>query len=126
LQLKKISKLLIGYTSFFNVLNILFHLIFPLFLSYERYLIVVHESNKLEIKNEKIFINGIETSTYLIKENYYFVLDDNRDNAKDSRYWGFLPESHIIGKATFLWFSYDKNKGKIRWNRIFKTLKNEV
>jgi len=91
-----------------------------------RYLIVVHESNKLEIKNEKIFINGIETSTYLIKENYYFVLDDNRDNAKDSRYWGFLPESHIIGKATFLWFSYDKNKGKIRWNRIFKTLKNEV
>lgn len=92
----------------------------------ERYkeIISEYEGNTLEIRSYKIFINGREASTYTIKENYYFVLDDNRDNAKDSRYWGFLPESHVIGKAAFIWFSYDKSKGKIRWKRVLKSVKN--
>lgn len=85
-------------------------------------IITEYEGNDLIINGSKIFINGIETSKYNIKNNYYFMLDDNRDNAKDSRYWGFLPETHIIGKASFVWFSYDSLRGQIRWNRIFKSI----
>lgn len=81
-----------------------------------------YEGNNLIIHNNEILINGIECTTYTIKHNYYFVLDDNRDNANDSRYWGFLPESHIIGKPSFIWFSFDKQRKKVRWNRIFKTI----
>jgi signal peptidase I len=60
-------------------------------------IIEIYESNFFEIKQNKIFINNSETQTYTFKKNYYFVLDDNRDNANDSRHWGFLPEDHIIG-----------------------------
>ncbi len=62
-------------------------------------IITVYENNKLEVKNGNIFINGNSSSTYTIKENYYFMLGDNRDNAIDSRYWGFLPEKNIVGKV---------------------------
>lgn len=85
-------------------------------------IIVVYEGNELTINNYKFFINGRESSKYIIQNNYYFMLDDNRDNAKDSRYWGFLPESYIVGKASFIWFSFDKSRGKVRWNRIFKSI----
>ncbi len=85
-------------------------------------LLTEYENNIVEIKKYKIYINGKKTTKYSIKHDYYFVMDDNRDNAKDSRYWGFLPKNHIVGKASFIWFSYDKSKGKIRWNRIFKHL----
>ncbi len=85
-------------------------------------IIDLYEDNLLEIIKHKIFINNIEVSEYTFKQNYYFVIDDNRDNAKDSRYWGFLPETHIIGTASFIWFSLDKNKSNIRWNRIFKSI----
>jgi len=88
-------------------------------------IITTHEKNIIETRNYKILINGIETDYYTLKQDYYFVLDDNRDNAKDSRYWGFLPESHIIGKAGFVWFSFDKNKKKVRWSRFFKSLNKE-
>ncbi|MBI5219441.1 MAG: signal peptidase I [Bacteroidia bacterium] len=90
-----------------------------------RRIIEVYEKNKMEVSDEKILINDAETYSYVVKQNYYFVLDDNRDDAKDSRYWGFLPEDHIIGKASFVWFSFDKNKsgfGNIRWSRFFKSL----
>ncbi len=83
-----------------------------------------YEGNKLTIKEYKILINNRVRNTYIIKKNYYYVIDDNRDKAKDSRYWGFVPEDHIIGKASFVWLSIDKNKtwfGKIRWNRFFHT-----
>ncbi len=92
--------------------------------SIEKYreIIADHEGNDLEIRNYKIFINGTEKQSYTIQNDYYFVLDDNRDNAKDSRYWGFLPENHIIGKASVVWFSYNKTDRNVRWNRIFKTL----
>ncbi len=88
-------------------------------------IIEVFENNKLEIENNKIFINDAETDRYTFKKNYYFVIDDNRDEARDSRYWGFLPEDHIIGSASFVWFSIDLNKSglsSIRWSRMFKNL----
>lgn len=87
-------------------------------------IIETYENNKLEIKTQNIFINGIESNKYTFKMNYYFMLDDNRDNGKDSRYWGFVPENHIIGKASFVLFSIgNKNSEKsFHWNRIFKML----
>ncbi|MFH1320513.1 MAG: signal peptidase I [Bacteroidota bacterium] len=89
-------------------------------------LITVYENNKLEVKDEKIFVNGVETTTYTFKMDYYFMMGDNRDNSADSRFWGFVPEDHIVGKAVFIWFSINK-KGtwfnKIRWGRLFSTIK---
>ena len=55
--------------------------------------------------------------------NYYWMMGDNRDNSLDSRSWGFVPENHIVGKASFIWMSIDKDLGKIRWNRIFNAIK---
>jgi signal peptidase I len=88
-------------------------------------LIEKYEGNTLELRGNRVFINGKESTTYTFKQNYYFVLDDNRDDAKDSRYWGLLPENHIIGKATMIMFSVGINQGgygKIRWSRFFKKL----
>ena len=81
-----------------------------------------YEENSLNIENNKIIINGIETNSYTFQMNYYFVIDDSRDNSKDSRNWGFLPENHIIGTISFIWFSMDKNSNNIRWNRIGKIM----
>jgi signal peptidase I len=70
-----------------------------------RRIIETYEKNEVRTEYNKIFINNIQCDSYTFKLNYYFVLDDNRDHAKDSRNWGFLPESHIIGTASFIWFS---------------------
>ncbi len=83
---------------------------------YER-IIGVYENNKLEIKDGKFFINGTESSTYTFKQNYYWAMGDNRHNSEDSRYWGFVPEDHIVGKPLFIWMSTGGNG--IRWNRLF-------
>jgi len=86
-----------------------------------------YEDNSLEIKGDKIFINGEEASEYTFKQDYYWLMGDNRHNSADSRYWGFVPEDHVVGKAVFVWLSLDPNKGlaegKIRWNKIFRTIK---
>lgn len=86
---------------------------------YQR-VIEVYEGNTLEVKDGKIFINGIETDTYIPQMNYYWMMGDNRHNSADSRYWGFVPEDHIVGKASMVVFSKDKEHGGIRWNRIFR------
>ncbi len=86
-------------------------------------LIVTYEGNDLKIAVGKIIINGEETTSYTPKFNYYWMMGDNRHNSADSRYWGFVPENHIVGRAEFVWLSLDPNKslfdGKIRWNRLF-------
>lgn len=78
--------------------------------------IQVYEGNTLEERANKFFINGKETDTYTFKLDYYWAMGDNRHNSEDSRYWGFIPETHIVGKPLFIWFSA---KNGIRWNRIF-------
>ncbi|MDR2824072.1 MAG: signal peptidase I [Prevotellaceae bacterium] len=84
----------------------------------------VYENNKLEVKDEKIFINDTETRYYTFKMDYYWMMGDNRHNSLDSRYWGFVPEDHVVGRPVFVWLSLDKDKGwfngKIRWERFFR------
>lgn len=82
-------------------------------------LIEVFEGNQLEVKGDKIFINGEETTTYVPKMDYYWMMGDNRHNSADSRYWGFVPENHIVGKARLVLFSWDKDHHRPRWNRFF-------
>ncbi len=88
-------------------------------------IIEVYEKNILEIDGDQIFINGQPVNSYTFKMNYYWMMGDNRHNSLDARYWGFVPEDHIVGKALFIWMSWDKNKKgleKIRWNRLFDAI----
>ncbi|MEO8584095.1 MAG: S26 family signal peptidase, partial [Flavitalea sp.] len=82
--------------------------------------ISVYEGNKWEERDGKIFINEKEASNYTFKLNYYWMMGDNRHRSQDSRYWGFVPEDHIVGSASLIWMSYDKG---IRWKRLFTTIK---
>lgn len=85
-----------------------------------RRLIITYEGNKLEERNGKFFINGQQTNTYKCKWNYYWMMGDNRHRSQDSRYWGFVPETNIVGKASLIWFSWENGP---RWNRLFKPIK---
>ena len=85
-----------------------------------------YENNSLKISNNNIYINDSLTNEYEFKMNYYWMMGDNRHNSADSRMWGFLPENHVVGKALFVWMSWDKNGkglGKIRWDRLFSSVK---
>jgi len=92
---------------------------------YER-CIRVYEGNTLEVHDGKIYINGKQTDRYTFKLDYYWMQGDNRDNSADSRFWGFVPEDHVVGKPLMVWISLDPDygwlSGKIRWNRLFKNV----
>jgi signal peptidase I len=90
-----------------------------------RSVISLHEKGNFIVSDSGIYKNGSILKEYTFRQNYYFVLDDNRANSKDSRYWGFLPEDHIIGKVSVCLFSYDSEASgfmKIRWDRFFKSV----
>jgi len=92
---------------------------------YER-VIGHYEHNKLELKDTIIYINGKAVTEYTFKMNYYFMMGDNRHNSLDSRFWGFVPEDHIVGKPIFIWLSLDSDKNwlsNIRWSRMFRKVK---
>ena len=88
---------------------------------YER-AIRVYENNDLQVKADGIYINGAKTNEYTFQMNYYWMMGDNRHNSQDSRYWGFVPEDHVVGKAVFIWFSKNPDSG-VRWDRVFSTVK---
>ena len=83
--------------------------------------------NELDWRDGKVFLNGEQVEYYVFNMDYFFMMGDNRHNSQDSRYWGFVPENHIVGKALFIWFSHDKHKGLfngIRWSRLFTIIEH--
>jgi signal peptidase I len=80
----------------------------------------------VDVKNNTLTIDGKNVNVYTFQQDYYFMMGDNRNNSLDSRYWGFVPADHIVGKPIFIWFSVDKHADllhKIRWNRLFSVIK---
>ena len=88
-----------------------------------------YEHNTLKVEGTDIFINGVKTTSYTFKQNYYWMMGDNRHNSEDSRYWGYVPFDHIVGKPVFVWFSWntygDGILNKVRWDRLFTTVNLE-
>ncbi|MDC6367579.1 MULTISPECIES: signal peptidase I [Flavobacteriaceae] len=86
-----------------------------------------YEHNDVTVSGQKVFINGEEANSYTFKQDYYWMMGDNRDSSEDSRTWGYVPADHILGKPVFLWMSFDNFKEGIakwrpRWNRVFTTV----
>jgi signal peptidase I len=86
-----------------------------------------YEGNNVQVSGNQILINGAQTDTYTFKQDYYWMMGDNRDHSEDSRTWGYVPANHIVGKPIFIWLSFDNfNDGltnwKPRWDRIFTTV----
>jgi signal peptidase I len=86
---------------------------------YQR-VIQVYENNTWENRNGSIYINGVKSNSYTFKMNYFWMMGDNRHNSQDSRFWGFVPEDHIVGKASLIWFSWQNGP---RWKRLFNKIK---
>lgn len=95
-------------------------------LPFYKRIIEEYENNTLKVEGNTIFINGKEATTYTFKQDYYWMMGDNRHNSEDARYWGYVPFDHVVGKPVFIWFSWDsEGKGihnKIRWERLFTTV----
>jgi len=86
-----------------------------------------YEGNDLQVRDGRIYINGKEARSYTFKMDYYWMMGDNRHNSADSRYWGFVPEDHVVGKPIFIWWSSDPDRhgiGGVRWNRLFRLVDN--
>ncbi len=100
-------------------------------LPFYKMIIKEYEGNTLEVKGSEIIINGQPATSYTFKQNYYWMMGDNRHNSEDSRFWGFVPENHVVGKPVFIWMSIDQNESwknigdKIRWERLFTTVGGE-
>lgn len=89
---------------------------------YEKVILNYEHQDKAEVRSGKLYLNGKLVTQYTFRQNYYFMMGDNRHNSDDSRYWGFVPEDHVVGKAVLVWMSSNPNGGltdKIRWNRLF-------
>ena len=87
--------------------------------------IEVYEKNKVDVKGKDIYINDKKANSYTFKMDYYWMMGDNRHDSLDSRFWGYVPEDHIIGKAMLTWLSIDSTENffsKIRWNRIMRKI----
>lgn len=92
---------------------------------YER-IIAAYENNEINIRDSTILVNKVPTDRYIIQMDYYFMMGDNRHNSSDSRFWGFLPEDHIVGKALMIWLSMPVGGNfprDIRWNRVMKKIR---
>lgn len=93
---------------------------------YER-IIRVYEHNELDLRDGVIYINGQPATSYTFEMDYFWMMGDNRQNSADSRFWGFVPEDHVVGRASFVWLSLDREKslfdGKIRWNKMFRKVR---
>ncbi|GLU44237.1 signal peptidase I [Allomuricauda sp. NBRC 101325] len=86
-----------------------------------------YEHNDVKITGNKVFINGQEANSYTFRQDYYWMMGDNRDHSEDSRTWGYVPADHIVGKPVFLWMSFDNfregiTNWRVRWNRVFTTV----
>jgi signal peptidase I len=91
-----------------------------------RRIIAVYEDNELEVEGNTIYINGEMADSYTFEMDYFWMMGDNRHNSADSRFWGFVPEDHVVGKASFIWLSLDKDRSlpaNIRFRRMFQTIK---
>ncbi|WP_373059127.1 signal peptidase I [Zunongwangia sp. H14] len=104
-------------------------------LPFYRRIIETYEGSELGVNNEisfngnQVLLNGKTIDSYTFKQNYYWMMGDNRNNSEDSRFWGFVPENHVVGKPVFIWFSWDSNAqgimNKIRWERVFTTVRGQ-
>ena len=81
-----------------------------------------YEGNQLMVTGNDIYINRELVTSYTFKQDYYWMMGDNRHNSEDSRMWGYVPADHIVGKPVFIWFSYDSLNKKVRWDRVFTTV----
>ncbi|MGH2665965.1 signal peptidase I [Flavobacterium sp.] len=97
-------------------------------LPFYKIIITEYEGNKLSVVGNDIYVNDQKATTYTFKQNYYWMMGDNRHNSLDARYFGYTPENHVVGKPVFIWLSLDPNKkglSKIRWERVFTTVSGE-
>lgn len=81
-----------------------------------------YEGNQLDIIGDNYFINGEKVDSYTFKQDYYWMMGDNRQNSIDARMWGYVPFNHVVGKPVLIWFSRDAKTGQIRWDRMFTTV----
>ena len=87
------------------------------------------EERDLTVSGTQVLLNGAPLTEYTFKQDYYWLMGDNRNNSQDARAWGYVPYNHVVGKPVFVWFSLDPNKkgflNRIRWNRVFTTVSGD-